>query len=159
VGGAGRLRRRLGGRQAARARLTLPGVARELEIGRTVLGRPIVALHFAAADYARPRHAALLFGAIHGDEPLGVHCLAELIGELGRPAAGRETWIIPALNLDGLAAGSKNNANDVDLNRNFAATSWTPQHKAGLPPRALRPSRSRRPARWSSSSSSSAPSA
>lgn len=106
----------------------------ELEIGRTVLGRPISAFHFAAAEYARPRPPALLFGAIHGDEPLGIHCLVELIGELCAQPPGREAWIIPALNVDGLAAGSKNNANNVDLNRNFAATSWTPQHKPGYHP-------------------------
>lgn len=106
----------------------------ELEIGRTVLGRLISALRFEPAGYARPRPPALLFGAIHGDEPLGVHCLAELIAELVAQPPGRETWIIPALNLDGLAAGSKNNANDVDLNRNFAARSWQPGHKAGYRP-------------------------
>lgn len=106
----------------------------ELEIGRTVLGRPIGALRFEPAGYARPRPPALLFGAIHGDEPLGVHCLAELIAELVAQPPGRETWIIPALNLDGLAAGSKNNANDVDLNRNFAAESWRAEHKAGYRP-------------------------
>jgi murein peptide amidase A len=106
----------------------------ELEIGRTVLGRPIGALRIEAAGYARPRPPVLLFGAIHGDEPLGVHCLGELIAELVAQPPGRETWIVPALNLDGLAAGSKNNANDVDLNRNFAAASWSPGHKPGYHP-------------------------
>jgi protein MpaA len=109
-------------------------VREELEIGRTVLGRPISALRFEPAGYARPRPPALLFGAIHGDEPLGVHCLAELIAELVAQPPGRETWIIAALNLDGLAAGTKNNANDVDLNRNFAAESWQAGHKAGYRP-------------------------
>ena len=47
---------------------------------------------------------------------------------------GRETWIIPALNLDGLAGGSKNNANNVDLNRSFAAKNWSADHKAGYFP-------------------------
>ncbi|HLU65282.1 MAG TPA: M14 family zinc carboxypeptidase [Kofleriaceae bacterium] len=107
---------------------------REVEIGRTVLGRPITALHLAPASYARERPPALLFGAIHGDEPLGVHCLAELARELTAQPPGRDTWIVPALNLDGLAAGSKNNANDVDLNRNFAAASWQAEHKAGYFP-------------------------
>ena len=55
---------------------------RELEIGRTVMGRPIAALHVAAAGYVVERPPAILFGAIHGDEPLGVHCLAELLAEL-----------------------------------------------------------------------------
>ena len=107
---------------------------RELEIGRTVMGRPIMALHLAPAAYAAKRPPALLFGAIHGDEPLGVHCLARLVEEMVAQPPGRDAWIIPALNLDGLAAGTKNNAHDVDLNRNFAAASWVPEHKPGYSP-------------------------
>ena len=80
---------------------------REIEIGRTVLGRPIEALHLTPADYARPRETALLFGAIHGDEPLGVFCLSRLALELVAQPPGRDTWLIPALNLDGLAAGQQ----------------------------------------------------
>jgi protein MpaA len=76
----------------------------------------------------------LLFGAIHGDEPLGVHCLRELCVELDAAPPGRATWIVPALNLDGLAGGTKNNANDVDLNRNFAAANWQAAHKPGYCP-------------------------
>lgn len=93
-----------------------------------------MAVHFVPASYARPRPPALLFGAIHGDEPLGVYCLARLCDELLERPPGRDTWIIPALNLDGLAGGSKNNANDVDLNRNFAAGNWVAEHKAGYFP-------------------------
>lgn len=107
---------------------------REVEIGHTVLGRPIIALHFVPPSYARPRPPAVLFGAIHGDEPLGVYCLARLCDDLLERPPGRDTWIVPALNVDGLAAGTKNNANDIDLNRNFAAASWTPAHKPGYKP-------------------------
>jgi protein MpaA len=98
------------------------------------MGRPITALHIAPASYAATRPPALLFGAIHGDEPLGVHCLIQLVEELVAQPPGRDTWIIPALNLDGLAAGTKNNARDVDLNRNFAAANWVADHKAGYFP-------------------------
>lgn len=107
---------------------------REVEVGRTVLGRPIMALHFVPPSYAQPRPAAVLFGAIHGDEPVGVYCLGKLCQDLIERPPGRDTWIIPALNLDGLAGGSKNNANDVDLNRNFAASSWVPEHRPGYFP-------------------------
>jgi murein peptide amidase A len=107
---------------------------REAVIGHTVVGRPIDALFFARAPYAQPRPPALLFGAIHGDEPLGVHCLVELARELCAEPPGRDVWLVPALNLDGLAGGSKNNARDVDLNRNFAAASWVAEHKAGYSP-------------------------
>ena len=107
---------------------------REVEVGRTVLGRPIMALHFVPPSYVQPRPAAVLIGAIHGDEPVGIYCLGMLCQDLVERPPGRETWIIPALNLDGLAGGSKNNANDVDLNRNFAASSWVSEHKPGYFP-------------------------
>ena len=99
-----------------------------------MLGRSITALHFAPPSYAQPRPPAILFGAIHGDEPLGVYCLAQLARDLLERPPGRDTWIIPTLNLDGLAGGSKNNASDVDLNRNFAAANWVAEHKAGYFP-------------------------
>lgn len=106
----------------------------ERAIGTTVLGRSITALRFQPPDYVKPRPPALLFGAIHGDEPLGIHCLGQLVHELIERPPGRMTWIVFALNIDGLAAGTKNNANDVDLNRNFAASNWSAEHKAGYFP-------------------------
>lgn len=99
-----------------------------------MLGRPIIALEFEPAGYAKPRAPAVLFGAIHGDEPLGVHCLVELAKDLIERPPGRPTWLIPALNPDGVEAGSKNNARDIDLNRNFAASNWTAEHKPGYHP-------------------------
>jgi protein MpaA len=98
------------------------------------MGRSIQCLHFAAPSYASEKPKAILFGAIHGDEPLGVYCLSKLALELAAMPPGRETWIIPALNLDGLAGGSKNNANDVDLNRSFASKNWSTEHKPGYFP-------------------------
>jgi protein MpaA len=107
---------------------------REAVIGRSVIGRPIEALYFEPAAYAATRPIALLFGAIHGDEPLGVHCLVELARELAAEPPGRAVWLVPALNPDGLAGGTKNNARDVDLNRNFAAQNWSPEHAPGYAP-------------------------
>jgi len=107
---------------------------RELVIGHTVLGRPIEAVHFTPPDYARPRPPALLFGAIHGDEAVTQLMLERLADELIERPPGRDTWIIPCLNVDGVLAGSRNNANDVDLNRNFAAATWGTGRRAGYHP-------------------------
>ncbi len=107
---------------------------REVEIGHTVLGRAIVALCFEPPSYARPRPPAVLLGAIRGDEPLGTYCLSRLCEELVERPPGRETWIIPALNVDGLAGGSQNNAHDVDLDSNFAAARWSASHRPGYHP-------------------------
>lgn len=109
-------------------------MAKKHELGRSVLGRPIHCLAFEAASYATKKPGVVFFGAIHGDEPLGVYCLNQLATALLERPPGRPTWIVPALNLDGLAAGTKNNANDVDLNRSFAASNWTKEHKAGYFP-------------------------
>jgi protein MpaA len=106
----------------------------EIVIGRTVLGRPIEAVRFDPPDYAKPRPPAVLFGAIHGDEATTVLMLERLVLELIERPPGRITWIIPCVNLDGVLAGSKNNANDVDLNRNFASANWTAEHKGGYFP-------------------------
>jgi murein peptide amidase A len=107
---------------------------REQVLGKTALGRDIVGYAFDPASYAKPRPPAVLFGAIHGDEPLGVTCLGNLCAELAERPPGRLTYVIPALNIDGLVAGTKNNANDVDLNRNFAAQNWSAAHQAGYNP-------------------------
>lgn len=107
---------------------------RELVIGQTVLGRPIEAVHFTPPSYARPRPPAVLFGGIHGDEPVSQLMLERLADELIERPPGRDTWIIPAVNVDGLLAGTRNNANDVDLNRNFASRSWGTQRRPGYNP-------------------------
>lgn len=107
---------------------------RELVIGQTVLGRPIEAVHFTPPSYAKPRPPAILFAGIHGDEPVSQLMLERLADELIERPPGRDTWIIPAVNVDGLLAGTRNNANDVDLNRNFASQSWGTQRRPGYNP-------------------------
>ena len=103
-------------------------------IGHTVLGRPIEAVRFMPPSYVKPRPPAILFGAMHGDEPVSQLMLERLADELIERPPGRETWIIPVLNVDGLLAGTRNNANDVDLNRNFAAQSWGTARRPGYNP-------------------------
>jgi protein MpaA len=110
------------------------GHRREVVIGTSVLGRPIEALHFTPPAYAKPRPTALLFGAIHGDEAVTQMMLERLADELVERPPGRDTWIVPCANPDGVLAGSRNNANDIDLNRNFAATSWGTQPRPGYNP-------------------------
>ncbi len=107
---------------------------RELVIGRTVLGRPIEAVHFTPPGYAKPRPPAILFGAIHGDEAVTQLMIERLADELVERPPGRETWLVPCLNVDGVLAGTRNNANDVDLNRNFASASWGTQRRPGYNP-------------------------
>lgn len=109
-------------------------MARDEVIGTTVSGRPIEAIAFSPPRYAKPRPPAIVFGAIHGDEPATRLQAERLIEELLDRPPGRETWIIPVVNVDGLLGGSKNNARDVDLNRNFAAASWVATYQGGYFP-------------------------
>ena len=102
-------------------------------IGRSVEGRPIEAFDVAGATPA-DRLGALVFGAIHGDEPGSAELCHRFIEALRARAPGYRTIVIPALNPDGLQAGRKNNARDVDLNRNFAARNWQRAHRPGYDP-------------------------
>jgi murein peptide amidase A len=110
------------------------GLRREVVIGHTVLGRPIEAVHYTPPGYAKPRPPAILFGAIHGDEPVSQLMMERLSEELIERPPGRDTWIIPVVNVDGLLAGTRNNANDIDLNRNFACPNWGEHRRPGYNP-------------------------
>jgi protein MpaA len=103
------------------------------EIGRSTEGRPIFGRRFPAARSAPARAPLLIMGGIHGDEPASVDALLDLLARL--PAAlPAPVWLVPALNPDGLAAGRKNSARDVDLNRNFPARSFRTDHQPGYFP-------------------------
>jgi protein MpaA len=110
------------------------GLRRVVTIGTSVLGNPIEAIHFTPPGYAKPRPPALLFGAIHGDESVTQLMLERLADELVERPPGRDTWVIPCVNPDGVMAGTRDNANGVDLNRNFACASWGTQRRPGYNP-------------------------
>ena len=82
-------------------------------IGTSVQGRDITAYRMG-----RPGgRVVLAIGMIHGDEPKGVD-ITKLLRTMPTPA-GVDLWIIDTVNPDGLAAQTRQNANRVDLNRNF----------------------------------------
>ncbi|HEU4739678.1 MAG TPA: M14 family zinc carboxypeptidase [Solirubrobacterales bacterium] len=89
-------------------------------IGRSVEGRPIVAFE------SGPRDAALklmVVGAIHGDETAGMRITRRLIR--AAPIDRVRMIVVPTINPDGVAAGTRGNAHGVDLNRNFPYR-WQP---------------------------------
>jgi murein peptide amidase A len=59
----------------------------------------------------------LVFGDIHGDETAGMRIARRLI--VGSFPSGVELLVVPTINPDGVAAGTRGNAHGVDLNRNF----------------------------------------
>ncbi|HSS40568.1 MAG TPA: M14 family zinc carboxypeptidase [Polyangia bacterium] len=99
------------------------------EIGRSTEGRPIVARRFGG-----PGAPLLVMGGIHGDEPASVDALLDLLARLPGAPVAAPFWLVPAANPDGLWAGRKNSARDVDLNRNFPARSFRTDHAPGYFP-------------------------
>ncbi len=68
-----------------------------------------------------PGPRVLVVGCIHGDECAGLAVVAAL-----RKVHPREDlWLVPTVNPDGVAHGTRQNAHGVDLNRNFPA-GWRP---------------------------------
>jgi len=88
--------------------------ARTVLVGHSVRGRAITARVIGPDSAAR---RLLLIGCIHGNECAGLRIIAALAR--ARPRPGVQLWLIGELNPDGTAAGTRQNAHGVDLNRNF----------------------------------------
>jgi predicted deacylase len=90
-------------------------------IGSTVQGRPIRVRSFGHG----PRRV-LFIGGIHGDEAEGAYSttqLPEAFAAAGLADVATLT-ILEDANPDGRAAGTRTNANGVDINRNFPAKNF-----------------------------------
>jgi hypothetical protein len=89
----------------------------------SVLGRPIIAKNIG--DGCRKY---LFIGTHHGDEPQGGRVLELFYDYLvDHPEAvpeDAEVWVVPYLNPDGLAVGTRWNARGVNLNRNYLTNDW-----------------------------------
>lgn len=95
---------------------------RTVTLGYSVKGTPIVM--YVIGVEPRP---LLIFGGIHGDEPTSAELTRKLLEHVkGNPAVlqSRSVAIIPAANPDGMARGTRQNANKVDCNRNFPSRNW-----------------------------------
>jgi murein peptide amidase A len=94
--------------------------ARTVVIGRSVRGRAITAQVLGAENAPR---RILIVGCIHGNECAGIRILSAL-ARLPVPA-GIQLWLVREMNPDGTAADTRQNADGVDLNRNFPFD-WEP---------------------------------
>ena len=72
----------------------------------------------------------LVFGLIHGDEPLAGEMALEWSNRLftlrtDKKIEARNDWrVVPMLNPDGLCAKTRTNSHGIDLNRNFPSRDW-----------------------------------
>jgi hypothetical protein len=92
-------------------------------IGVSEQGRAINAYSFGSGG-----RIVLFTGAIHGNEYSSRDLMYAWIDELDRNASnipsGTRVIVVPVINPDGIALGSRYNANRVDLNRNFDTSDW-----------------------------------
>jgi protein MpaA len=89
----------------------------DIEFGRSVRDVPLLVHRRGVADGV----SVLVIGVIHGDEDAGLAVIDELRKmELD---AKVDLWLVPSMNPDGQAEHTRQNANGVDMNRNFP-TRW-----------------------------------
>lgn len=90
--------------------------------GTSRKGRSLIAYHFGNKG-----PVTLYTGAIHGNEISSQRMMQSWISELdANPGKldGRRVVVIPSINPDGVASGTRNNSRDVNLNRNFPTDNW-----------------------------------
>ena len=98
--------------------------------GRSVEGRPID-LHVLGDG----RDVTLFIATIHGNESAGTPLVYEMMSHLrANPPVleGRQVVIMPLANPDALAARSRTNINDIDINRNFPAANRQDRARFGF---------------------------
>jgi murein peptide amidase A len=90
-------------------------------LGRSVQGRAILAVR--VGNPTGPR--VLVVGCIHGNETAGI----PIARALEHVRTRDDVWIVPDLNLDGVAHGTRQDARGVDLNANWSS-GW---QRGGVP--------------------------
>ena len=92
-------------------------------IGQSVQGRPIVAYSFGSGATT-----VLFTGGMHGSEPSGyatMLALAQYLRAYGNIVpADKRIVIVPNTNPDAIAANSRNNSQNVNIDRNFPTADW-----------------------------------
>ena len=102
--------------------------------GQSAGGKPLLAIKISSPDrdLDSSKKAVIITESIHGNEYL--HITDQLVGEFAKKSgettpvgrfvkAGGVVYMIPVYNPDGFIAGARENANSIDLNRDFSLPS------------------------------------
>jgi protein MpaA len=95
--------------------------------GRSTEGRPLAYKEYPPLASREPLGKVLLMGGIHGDEYSATSIMFKWMDKLNKHHSGLFHWtVVPCLNPDGLLQkkSQRQNANGVDLNRNFPSANW-----------------------------------
>ncbi len=90
--------------------------------GTSVQGRSLLAYYFGSGG-----PVTMYVGAIHGNEVSSSGIMKAWVDHLeANPGVyeGKRVVIVPTINPDGVARGSRTNARGVNLNRNFPTSNW-----------------------------------
>jgi murein peptide amidase A len=101
-------------------------------IAKSVKGNDIYSLEAGSGD-----SLTLIIGGFHGNEMQGtelVYRFAEYIANEYKGKINSRLVIIPVLNPDALIAGTRVNANQIDVNRNFPTENRINNERFGLKP-------------------------
>jgi protein MpaA len=94
----------------------------------TTKGRPLAYKIYPPLKAKEPLGRVLLMGGIHGDEYSAISITFKWLDKLNKFHSGLFHWqVVPLLNPDGLLhfkKAQRQNANGVDLNRNFPSQDW-----------------------------------
>lgn len=93
----------------------------------STLGYPLAYKEYLPVEGKRPLGRVLLMGGIHGDEYSAISIMFRWMEKLNQYHSGLfHWWVVPNLNPDGLLQkkSQRQNANGVDLNRNFPSKNW-----------------------------------
>lgn len=97
--------------------------------GKSVNGLAISGHRFGFQNSPQQKKKHMLvLGGVHGDETEGVVLANAILASLLESESLEfQMTLLPALNIDGVLAGTRGNANGVDLNRNLPTKDWSPE--------------------------------